>query len=207
MRKIIQYMLACACIAGVLAIAGCVCCDLSSLTGSTPTPVPTPAPTESPTEHPWSNYTPSSQPYHPLPTPTQIPGTPTVTPTAAPTPTGPVVVDAQFIEGGSDKDVYNKGDNAICYVVIKNTGNTVLNRIDFNIDVYKQIFGYMKVISSSPSSDNQNIAPGETKRVEFSVTIPSDYKGVSTSGNYRFDVTVMVGGKTVGSFTKYVSVN
>lgn len=195
-------LLACACLTVALIVSGCICCDLSSLTGST-TPTPTAMPSVIPTEAPWSNYTATNQSYHPLPT--VAPGT-VVTVTPAPTPVVPVNLSAEFIEGGSDKDSYNKGDNATCYVIIKNTGNAEIDRINFNIDVYKQIFGYVKVLSSSPSSDDQNIAPGETKRVEFSVTIPSDYKGYSTSGNYRFDVAVLVGGKNIGSFSKEVSV-
>jgi hypothetical protein len=59
------------------------------------------------------------------------------------------------------------------------------------------------VEKSAPySKTGLNIRPGETQRVEFSQSIPAEYSGMSTAGDYQFHVTAKLAGNEIGSYSK-----
>lgn len=164
-----------------------------------PTPTPTPEPPLTPT------------PYAVIPAgPVTSTAVPSVNPVTI-TPSGPTPVpspNAQLVDYGTDKDTYKRGDTAATYIVIKNTGNVIINEATLNINVerYVSIIGYVSVQSPTTTLTDLNIKPGETKKAEYSITIPSDYEGVSTAGKYRFTIDVIVWGKNIGQFQKEVTV-
>lgn len=197
-------LVAITCILLALALTGCVCCNI----GGSPEVV-TPTPEIEPTELPATTV-PTTVPTVPTYAATVIPGTtvvPLPTATAAPTPVSGIV-DATIVGYGTDKDTYNRGDTAICYVDIENTGEVPLNRIDFKINVYTSKYGIAihAIKDEIYTVDQQDIQPGNTKRVEISVVIPEEYQGISTAGDYRFDIAVNAEGKDIGSFSKDVKV-
>lgn len=170
---------------------------------SMPSPTPTVSPLASATS---SVYTPTDTTYLPSPS-----GSATYTgsnPTPVPTVSGPQITSATIVDHGTDKDTYNRGDTATGYVTIKNTGNTVINNMVMDVSVSKSIafLGFVKVAEESYPYSAKNIQPGDTGRIEFSTVIPSDYKGISTAGDFEFEVTVTAEGTSVGSFTQSVKV-
>jgi uncharacterized repeat protein (TIGR01451 family) len=170
---------------------------------SMPSPTPTVSPLTSATA---SVYTPTGTTYVPTPSgnATSTGGNPTPVPTAS----GPRITSATIVDHGTDKDTYNRGDTATGYVTLKNTGNTVINNVVMDVSVSKSFsfIGYVKVEEASYPYSGENIQPGETRRIEFSTIIPSDYKGISTAGDFDFEVTVAAEGISVGSFTQKVKV-
>jgi hypothetical protein len=66
--------------------------------------------------------------------------------------------------------------------------------------------GYVNVQSPKTTLTDLGVQPGETKKAEYKITIPSDYQGVSTAGKYRFTVDVYVWDKKIGNFQKEVEV-
>ncbi|BAI62522.1 hypothetical protein MCP_2450 [Methanocella paludicola SANAE] len=181
----------------LIAVAGAAYLLFTSLVGvPTPTPTPTPEPVMTPT------------PYAIIPS---GPVTVTATPSGAtplPTAVQPVVKSSSLVGYGTDKDVYKRGDTAIAYMVIKNTGTVPIDEATLNIKVerYVSIVGYVNVQSPTTTLTGLNIKPGETKRAEYLITIPGDYEGVSTAGKYRFTIEVIVWGNNIGSFQKEVTV-
>lgn len=170
---------------------------------SAPGPTPTVSPQASATA---SVYTPTDTTYVPVPS-----GSATytgVTPTPLPTASGPQITRAEITDHGTDKDTYNRGDTATGFMTLKNTGNTVINNVAMDVSVSKSIsfIGFVKVAEESYPYSGENIQPGESRRIEFSTVIPSDYKGISTAGDFEFEVTVTVEGMSVGSFTQNVKV-
>jgi hypothetical protein len=170
---------------------------VSALTGTTG-PTPTAAPGASPTPGPDSSIpsgplvgTPSNSTYPFVPTPVQ-----------------PVVKSAELAGWGTDKDTYNRGDTAITYIIIKNTGTVTVNeaRLDVEVERYVSVIGYVSVQSSTTTLTGLDVRPGETKKAEYAVTIPSDYEGMSTAGKYRFTIDVSVWDTKIGDFQKDVEV-
>ncbi len=166
--------------------------------------VSVPVPTATPTPEP--SLTPT--PYAIIPS---GPVTVTAAPSGAtPLPTAvlPVVKSAALVDYGTDKDAYRRGDTAVAYMVIKNTGTVPVDEATLNVKVerYVSIVGYVPVQSPTTTLTGLNITPGETKRAEYLITIPGDYEGVSTAGKYRFTIDVVVWGSKIGSFQKEVTV-
>ncbi|CAJ37268.1 hypothetical protein [Methanocella arvoryzae] len=207
MKTSIKGFVALACVIIALTISGCVCFNIGTPGDTVPTPEPMPEPTDEPTLLPTETpAVPTVSPDGHTPTPAT--GTaPTSTPGISPAPvTG--TMDARMIGYGTDKDTYSRGDTALCYVEIENTGEVPIDMVDFRVDVYRSAFGVMiRVIDNETYTvDNQDIQPGETKRVEIAVVIPAEYQGVSTAGTYKFDIVVSVEGKEIGRFSKDVKV-
>jgi len=117
------------------------------------------------------------------------------------------IISGKAENWGTSKDSYARGDTATGYVYVTNTGNVPIDKVDFSITVNKLIWGIsVGEISSSNSQTGLNIKPGEMRRLEFSQSIPAEYSGISTAGDYKFAVTASLAGKTIGSFTKNIRV-
>lgn len=206
-------------ILAVVGVLGVICvvlsavllCGYISRNSGVTAPTAVPEPTEVP-----GVPTPSEPPVQPTqndqggsPVVSTVITTPVQTSTPTPTPT-PVTgnVSAELTGYGTDKDTYSRGDTATCYVNVKNTGDVTIDQVDFRVDVYRSAFGMMihAINNQTYTVDQQGIQPGTTKRVEISVLIPSEYKGVSTAGSYRFDIVVFAGGKEIGKFSENVAV-
>jgi hypothetical protein len=118
------------------------------------------------------------------------------------------VSNADIVNYGTDKDTYNRGDTAKGFITLKNTGDTNINDVTISVSVARSVpvLGMMTLGSQDIKLTGLNIKPGETKNAEYSVTIPSDYKGLSTAGDYKVSGKAIVGGKDVGSFSKSIKV-
>lgn len=209
-KTALSYLLLISCTVIALAISGCVCGNFG---GNSGVPSPTPEPTEVP-----MITLPTEVPL--VPTYAVFPGSTTsgqpaatTKPVATSTPVATITPVTGIINGtltgyGTDKDTYSRGDNATCYVDVKNTGTATIERVDFKVNVYRSAFGMMirAINNQIYSVDQQGITPGTTKRVEITVQIPAEYQGMSTAGNYRFDIDVSAGGKVIGNFSKDVKV-
>lgn len=207
MKNTFTGLVAVTCILLVLTITGCVCCNVGAPGEVIPTqePEPTEMPGQVPTEVPV-------EPIEEPDTYSPIPGTTTDTPTPVasivPTPVSGIM-DAEMVGYGTDKDTYNRGDTATCYVDIKNTGEVPIDRVDFVVNVYtpRPFIGlYHAIKDQTYTVDQQDIQPGSTERVEISVVIPESYQGISTAGDYKFDIVIRIGGKDIDSFSKDVKV-
>jgi uncharacterized membrane protein len=117
-------------------------------------------------------------------------------------------MSAKIVNYGTDSDTFKRGERATGFMTIQNTGNTPINDITTSVSAKAQlpVIGSTAVGSKDYTFNNLNIQPGETKRVEFTVDIPSEYKGVSTAGTYNLDVNVKTGSTNIGSFSKSVKV-
>jgi uncharacterized membrane protein len=115
---------------------------------------------------------------------------------------------AQLVNYGTSSDTFKRGERASGFVTIKNTGTTPINEVTASVSASAKlpVIGATRVGGKDYTFDNLNIQPGETKRVEFAVDIPSEYRGVSTAGDYDLQVTMKTGGRDIGSFTKSVKV-
>jgi hypothetical protein len=131
---------------------------------------------------------------------------PAVNVTATSTPSG--TSEAQLVGYGTDKDTYNRGDTANGYITLKNTGNTVINDVTVSVSAARSVpaLGTASLGSKDYKITGLNIQPGETKKAEFSVSIPIEFSGFSTTGDYDVNGNVLVGGKQVGSFSKHIKV-
>jgi len=181
----------------LVAIVGATYLIFTSLVG-TPhaTPTPTPEPPYTPTPY-------TVIPAGPVTSTPRASGAPVVA-----TPVGPVIKTSELVDYGTDKDTYNRGDTAVTYIVIKNTGTVPIDAATLNIKVekYVSVIGYVNVQSPSTTLTDLNIQPGNTSREEYKITIPTDYEGVSTTGKYRFTIDVVVWGTQIGEFQKEVAV-
>jgi len=194
-RDILMAIVAAVVVAATVLAAGYML--LTALTGNAgPSPVPTAAPLQTPT--PYSSI--PSGPFNPTGTPSGYP--------VVPTTSKPIVKSAELVGWGTDKDTYNRGDTAVTYIIIKNTGTVPVEeaRLDIKVERYVSVFGYVKVQETSELMNGFNIRQGETVKAEYRITIPSDYEGVSTAGKYRFTIDVYVWDKKIGSFQKEVEV-
>lgn len=160
--------------------------------------VSTPAPAPSATAVPVASGVPA-------PSVTVVPAA-TAQPTAAVVPGG--TTSAQMLNYGTDSDTFKRGERATGFITVKNTGGTVINDVTTSVsaDVKLPVIGATSVGAKDYTFNNLNIKPGETKRIEFAVDIPSEYKGVSTAGDYDLHVAVKAGGTDIGSFSKSVKV-
>lgn len=152
--------------------------------------------------------------------PTVITATPTSTPLpiipggsqpsgypAVPTPVQPVVKKAEFVDGGTDKDTYKRGETALAYIIIKNTGTVPIDEAKLHVSVAKFVtFTYVSFKSSDTLLTGLGVQPGETKKVEYSITIPEDYQGISTAGKYKITVDVYVWDTKIGAFEKEIEI-
>jgi len=170
------------------------------LDGSQPVATPTPGPA-----------TPVPTTYVVVPTGTFMP---TVRPSSAatagnPTPLQPQVRSAELIGYGTDKDTYKPGDTASVYITIMNTGNVAIKNATLNVAVakYFTLIGYQNVENPTESLTGLSIQPGDQQNVTYNVIIPSQYEGLSTSGDYQFTVNVYVWDDKIGSFTKKLTVS
>lgn len=104
------------------------------------------------------------------------------------------VSHAELLEHGTDRDIVKRGESATVYLVIRNKGNIPINDIQVNVEAYKHfpLVGYKRVAGQDIRLKDQNIAPGEKKRVEYTTTVPESYMGFSTAGKYEFKVSVRV---------------
>ena len=176
----------------------------SAVLGSSP-PVITPTPvidTSAPTPVPTTYVVVPSGTFMPTVVPSS--GSTTVNPT----PVQPQVENAELVGYGTDKDTYNSGDTAMVYITIANTGNVVIDNatLDVAVSKYFSIIGYQNVENPSESLTGLNIQPGQTQNATYDITIPSQYEGLSTAGDYQFKVNVYVWGDNIGNFTKKVTV-
>ena len=142
----------------------------------------------------------------PVPSVTVAPAKTTPAPTtSASSPSG---MSAQVANYGTSSDTFKRGERATGFVAIKNTGNTPINDITASVSANAKlpVIGTTSVGNKDYTFSGLNIQPGETKRVEFAVDIPAEYKGISTAGTYDLHVTMKTGGQDIGSFSKTVKV-
>lgn len=117
------------------------------------------------------------------------------------------VTAATLVDYGTDKDTYQRGEQATGFITIRNTGNTVINDILTSVIASRSVPLMGKVSQSKDYTFNgQNIQPGDTKRLEFGMEIPAEYRGISTAGDYTFDVSVKAGTTDIGRFSQNVRV-
>jgi hypothetical protein len=113
----------------------------------------------------------------------------------------------QLVEGYTDKGTYNAGDKATGTVVLKNTGNVVIDDVTVYVSAYKNTpMGYVYIGSKGATLNNLRITPGMVKKLDRHVTIPGKFAKMLTSGEYRLDVTLYTGATQIGSFTTYVTI-
>ncbi|MCD1296135.1 hypothetical protein CUJ83_14120 [Methanocella sp. CWC-04] len=141
----------------------------------------------------------------PSPTYPADPGT-TVTPTPVPD-DGPKIISAELVGYGTDSSTYNRGSTAKGYIDVKNTGNTAIDEVKIDVTVSRKI-PIIGIVSQNFEyiAEGQNIQPGETKRIEFDVDIPAEYKGISTAGDYTINGNVFIGDKSIGTFSLQIKV-
>ena len=193
---LIEVIVAAVVVIAVLAAGYVLVTTLFSGPGPTPTAGPTLHPTLSP------NSTIPSGPFNPTRTPSGSAAP------ANPTPAQPVSKKAELVGWGTDKDTYNRGENATMYIVIKNTGNVPVNdaRLDIVVKKYVPIAGPVPVQSPTAPLTDLDIQPGETKNIQYTYPIPSEYQGISTVGKYQFVVNVNVWDTSIGSFQKDIEI-
>ena len=208
-------------IATLLAMSGCLFSsgrpDASPTPAATGTPLP-PGATPTPTPFPGFNVSPGAtwawtpgvgddtlNNYTQI-SPTPGPGINGTNPTASPMPTAQPILSGQANDWGTGKDSYARGDTATGWVYVTNTGNVPIDTIDFTIVIRKTVFFFPVEKSADHSKTGLNIQPGETQRVEFSQSIPAEYSGMSTAGDYQLTVTAKLAGKDIGSFSKNMKV-
>lgn len=206
----------CAFIVLSITLAGCISCgaggtgESSQQTGTPSSHSPTGLPSQS-----ASSPTPVPDPYYPgsngvgypvnTAVPTMAPGT-NGTPTPVPGPTPVPVVSATTSEWGSDKDTYSRGSTATGWVYVTNTGNVPIDQIDFTIVVKRTYFFIPVSKTFTYNANGLNIQPGVKQQVAFSISIPSDFEGVSTAGDYKLTATAYLAGNEIGSFSKNIKV-
>jgi hypothetical protein len=112
---------------------------------------------------------------------------------------------ATVIESGLITTTISPGGVINGYAIIRNNGNDVINDALVHIDVMQQRAGAhsIKVTSHDQPLSNLNIAPGDQKRVEFSMNVP----GSIAAGSYNVQATVEANGQQINTFTKTVTVS
>jgi len=131
-----------------------------------------------------------------------------VTVTAAAAPSGSAGTSAVLVSYGTDKDTYKRGDSANGFITIKNTGSTVIDNIKISVSAARSVpvLGTLSLGNKDFTISGLNIKPGDTKKAEFTVNIPSQFSGFSTAGDYNINGNVLVGGNKIGSFSKHITV-
>jgi len=87
-----------------------------------------------------------------------------------------------------------------------NTGNVPIDQIDFIIVVSKTIWFVPVQKTFTFNATGLNIPPVVKQQVAFSLSIPSDYQGISTAGDYRLTATAYLAGNEIGSFSKNIKI-
>ena len=115
---------------------------------------------------------------------------------------------AQLVDYGTDNTTYSRGSKANGYITLKNTGSAAINDVTISVTAARSVpaLGTATLGTKDFKITDLNIQPGETKKVEFSVDIPSEYSGFSTAGDYDLNGNVLVDGQKVGSFSKHLKV-
>ncbi|OPY26041.1 MAG: hypothetical protein A4E28_02755 [Methanocella sp. PtaU1.Bin125] len=225
--KILKLTVFCAFIVVAVIVAGCIFSSINDVAESTPEPCPSPSTSPGQTVPPsQSGGSPTPVPgvYIPgtigggnsvyIPVPTQAPGTgpsqgtptPMPTPTPVPAVTPVPVISATTSDWGSDKDVYPRGSTATGWVYVTNTGNVPIDRVDFIILIQRTIFFVPVSKTFTYNATGLNIQPGSKQQVAFSLSIPADYEGISTAGDYRLTATAYLGGNQIGSYSKNLKI-
>ena len=130
----------------------------------------------------------------------------TVQPTTLPSPMadeGPAkAIDAQLMDYGIVNKTVNRGENAVGFVLIKNTGDRVINEVNMSITLDREVPAVGKITLGDKdfTISGLNIQPGDTKKIEFSALIPNEFQGISTAGDYNLKATVYAGAKDIGTF-------
>ncbi len=102
-------------------------------------------------------------------------------------------------------EVFHPGDTATGYMVLANNGNASIREVEVTLTVYPDAMlgfpaGYKK------QGFDIDLAPGESKRIEYSRAIPSSLIGISTVGHYRIDAKVEADGQYVTTLQRSVEV-
>ena len=79
--------------------------------------------------------------------------------------------------------------------------------MDFTLVIHRSVFliGDYSV-TYSYNMTGLDIKPGGKEKVQFVQQIPSEYSGISTAGEYRFDVTAFLDGDMVGEYSRDIRV-
>lgn len=174
-----------------------------TITNLTVSPINTPVPTVLP-DYNWAPVSPSPTPMAgtdvtPVPSPE-----PTATP--VPTPTLQPVISGMASDWGSDKNTYSGGETATGWAYVTNTGNVPIDQINF-ILVIKRTIGSVPVSRTTYyNSTGLNIQPGMKQQVVFSQSIPSEYEGIPTAGDYELTVTALLNGDEIGSYSENITI-
>ncbi len=114
---------------------------------------------------------------------------------------------AELVQGFTDKRTYEVGDKVTGSVVLKNTGNVVIDAVTITVKAYKQTpLGYVYIGSKTETLSNLKITPGMVKKLDRHVKIPNKYSRTLVAGDYKLDVTVFSGATEIGSFTAYATI-
>jgi hypothetical protein len=116
------------------------------------------------------------------------------------------VISATTADWGSDKSTYARGETATGWTYVTNTGNVPITVLNFTVVIKRTIFFVPIEKTYEYTKGGLSIQPGKTQRVEFSQSIPSDYNGVSTAGDYQFTVKAKLAGAEIGSFSKAIKI-
>lgn len=140
---------------------------------------------------------------------TEVAGAGTMTPTTLPdTEKAEIARDVSIVEYGTDRSTYQRGDTAKGFIVIKNDGTKTINELGVSpiVAIEAPVIGSATFSLQDYAITDLNIKPGETKRVEFAMEIPSEYKGVSTAGTYDLTLDVFANNKKVDTVSKEITV-
>jgi hypothetical protein len=168
----------------------------SSLSSSLPCPTPTPSP---------GAYDPGTQwVVSPVDIPVSTPvsgtnGTPS-TPTPVP------VISGRATDWGSDKSSYSRGETATGWTYVTNTGNVPITQIDFAFVIKRTIFFMPVEKVFTYNATGLNIPPGVKQQVAFSISVPSDYQGISTAGDYQLTAVALLAGTDIGSDSRNIKI-
>jgi hypothetical protein len=139
------------------------------------------------------------------------------TPTAMPTPTmkttnatmtdDVVAADqvAKVVDYGLTTTAASPGETITGYAVIRNTGKDLIKDAQVHLAVFepRKNAHAIKVATVDQSLSNLDIAPGDQKRAEFSISLP----GGASAGGYSLQATVIANGQQVETFAMPVTVN
>ncbi len=177
---------------------------------------------ESPHQGSLPTQSPAESSSQPGPTPTPLPGAydpdtgwvitlpdtsvPTLPPGTGGTPTPVPVISGKATDWGSDESTYSRGATATGWAYVTNTGNVPISQIDFTIVIKRTIFFVPVSKTYSFSATGLDIRPGMKEKVSFSLSIPSEYQGMSTAGDYQLTATAMLDGKEIGNYSRDIKI-
>jgi hypothetical protein len=147
--------------------------------------------------------------------PRPLPESPEASSPAVPLPTATPTATAATIENvpggnmakviGADMDPTTSSGGTIAgYVVVRNSGNDTIKDVAINVDFMQKREGgrEITVAHQSQTLSNLNIAPGDRKRVGFSISVPVSLP----AGNFNVHATVQANGRQIGAFRKTVTI-